>query len=313
MMFRPRTFRRVWYVAKSGSAGNDGSPARPLLTVNAAAAAYAPGDAIVIRPGTYHEKVNFPYNVAVFGTPGQSIIEWNLTGMGDAVVAVEADSNDADILFYANGLTIHDTCVADGVAFSPVGGAGGDDGDADADARIVMEDCLLLSDAGYALASSFIGKRGLFARTRFASLGGVSPAFGSCEGDDIRFVDCILEGPQSFQGRGNVQAVNCVMRGTSATLPAFSHIYNLDPGLGQIGTGFAALLRDCTIDATVGGTAVMEGSPDGNTGQLFMDKCIIQSAGQHVVAGNAGSRVWMHGCVYDPAKISSGPGTVTVA
>jgi Right handed beta helix region len=50
----------AWYVSPRGDDGNPGSRERPLRTVGAAVERLRPGDTLLIREGTYHERPDIP-------------------------------------------------------------------------------------------------------------------------------------------------------------------------------------------------------------------------------------------------------------
>ncbi len=53
----------TYYVSKKGNDANNGSQAKPLLTVQAALnKASKPGDSVLVREGIYFEKLNFPHS-----------------------------------------------------------------------------------------------------------------------------------------------------------------------------------------------------------------------------------------------------------
>jgi hypothetical protein len=67
---------RFWYVATTGDDGNDGTVGAPYKTIARAASSAQPGDAVLVRPGIYRERVSPPRG----GTTGQPIIYKALPG-----------------------------------------------------------------------------------------------------------------------------------------------------------------------------------------------------------------------------------------
>jgi hypothetical protein len=63
------SFAADWWVDAGTAAGGDGSTARPLRTIQAAAAFAQPGDTVRVRPGIYRERVIPPRG----GEPGRPI------------------------------------------------------------------------------------------------------------------------------------------------------------------------------------------------------------------------------------------------
>lgn len=75
------------HVAKNGAFGNDGTRARPLLTVQSAAGPAQPGDTITVHAGIYRERVNPPRG----GTSDSRRITYR-ANPGDEVVLTGSES-----------------------------------------------------------------------------------------------------------------------------------------------------------------------------------------------------------------------------
>lgn len=83
----------TYYVAPGGDDQNSGKSSAPLRTINAALNKALPGDVVIVKEGTYHEKVVFPKSgiagkeIILKAAPGEKAI---IDGTGLAVVGWEA-------------------------------------------------------------------------------------------------------------------------------------------------------------------------------------------------------------------------------
>jgi hypothetical protein len=79
---------RSWFVAPGGSDTNLGTIGSPLMTIRAAALFAQPGDTVMIRAGTYHERVVPPHS-----------------GTASAPITFEAYNNEPVVISGADPVT----------------------------------------------------------------------------------------------------------------------------------------------------------------------------------------------------------------